>query len=233
MCTLTYVPLKSGKVITSNRDESPLRNASVLSPYISKTQEEYLIAEEPLQGGTNTAIGKNNRNTILLNGAFEPHDMTRKYGMSRGIVLLKSLDYQNAFAFADDFLFENIQPFTLVDFQDTSIREIRWDGEKLHKATFPIDEPHIWASAQMYLDKAQQDRKTWFEEILKLKNLNADKTLDFHFNGGNGDPENDMVMKRGNMVQTVSISQVSEYGNKKEIKHYDLVNDSETDYHFE
>lgn len=233
MCTLTYVPLNSGRVITSNRDESPLRNASVLSLYISKNQEEYFIAEEPLRGGTNTAIGENNRNTILLNGAFKPHDMAKKYGMSRGIVLLKSLDFQNAFAYADEFLFENIQPFTLVDFQDTAIREIRWDGVMLHKATFSVDEPHIWASAQMYLDKAQQDRRAWFEDLLKIENLDADKILDFHFNGGNGDLENDMVMKRGNMVQTVSISQVSELGNKKEIKHYDLVSDSETNYHFE
>ena len=232
MCTLTYVPLKSGRVITSNRDESPLRNASVLSPYISKTQEEYFIAEEPLRGGTNTAIGKNNRNTILLNGAFKPHDMTKTYGMSRGIVLLKSLDFQNAFAFADDFLFEKIQPFTLIDFQDTSIREIRWDGAKLHKAKFSVDEPHIWASAQMYLDKAQHDRKNWFERLLKSENLDAGKILDFHFNGGNGDPENDMVMKRLNLVQTVSISQVTEFENKKDISHYDLVNDSKTEYHF-
>ena len=233
MCTLSYVPLKTGRVITSNRDESPLRNASVLSQYISKTQEEYLIAEEPLRGGTNTAIGKNNRNTILLNGAFKPHDMTKKYGMSRGIVLLKSLDFQNAFAFANDFLFVNIQPFTMVDFQDTSILEIRWDGEKLYKATFSVDEPHIWASAQMYLAKAQEERRNWFEQLLKLENLDADKILDFHFNAGSGDLENDMVMKRGNFVQTVSISQVSELGNKKEIKHYDLVSDSETDYRFE
>ena len=233
MCTLSYVPLKSGRVITSNRDENPLRNASVLSPYISKTRDEYLIAEEPLRGGTNTAIGKNNRNTILLNGAFKPHDMTKTYGMSRGIVLLKSLDFQNAFGFAEAFSFDKIQPFTLVDFQDMAIREIRWDGEQLYKATFSVDEPHIWASAQMYLDKAQQDRKDWFEDLLKLENLDADRILDFHFKGGNGDIENDMVMKRGNMVQTVSISQVSELGDKKEIKHYDLVSDSETDYHLE
>lgn len=232
MCTLTYVPLKSGRVITSSRDESPLRNASLLSPYISKTQEEYFIAEEPLRGGTNTAIGKDSRNTILLNGAFKPHDMTKTYGMSRGIVLLKSLDFQNAFVYADDFLFEKIQPFTLVDFQDTAIREIRWDGEKLYRATYPVDEPHIWASAQMYLDKAQQDRKDWFKQLLKLENLDADKILDFHFNGGNGDLENDMVMNRMNLVQTVSITQVSELGNKKDILHCDLVGDSETEYHF-
>lgn len=233
MCTLTYVPLKSGRVITSNRDESPLRNASVLSPYISKTQEEYFIAEEPLRGGTNTAIGKNNRNAILLNGAFKPHDMTKKFGMSRGIVLLKSLDYPNVFAFADDFDFEKIQPFTLVDFQDDAIREIRWDEKKVHKNTFSVHEPHIWASAQMYLDRAQQDRKIWFKQVLESADLDAERILDFHFNGGNGDPENDMVMNRENLVQTVSISQVSELGAKKDIQHFDLVTDSETEYHFE
>jgi len=232
MCTLTYVPLESGRIITSNRDESPLRNANGLSPYISKKREEYLIAEEPLHGGTNTAIGKDYRNTILLNGAFKPHDMTKAYGLSRGIVLLTSLDYQNAFEFAYDFEFESIQPFTLVDFQMDAIREIRWDGKKLHKATFAVEEPHLWASAQMYLEKAQQDRLDWFRKLLRIENLDADKILDFHFNGGNGDPENDMVMNRGDFVQTVSISQVLEQSNKKEIKHFDLISDSERNYHF-
>ncbi len=92
MCTLTYVPLKNEKIITANRDESPSRNASLLSPYFSAGGQAFYIAEEPLRGGTNIALGQNGRHSVLLNGAFEPHNMHQTYGMSRGIVLLKSLD---------------------------------------------------------------------------------------------------------------------------------------------
>lgn len=231
MCTLTYIPFKDFRVITSNRDESPLRNATGLSEYYTANNEKYLIAKEPLQGGTNTAIGEKNRNTILLNGAFKPHDMNKRYGMSRGLVLLKCLDYKNAFDFANDFDFDTIQPFTLVDFYET-IREIRWDGEKIYQKEYSIHEPHLWASAQMYLQKAQQDRLEWFAQLLDDKNLTAQKVLDFHFYGGNGDPENDMVMNRRNIVQTISISQVLEFDDKKKVSHYDLVNDLTESYDF-
>ena len=232
MCTLTFVPLKSGNVITANRDESPLRNAAGLSPYISAAEREFLIAEEPLRGGTNIALGKENRYTVLLNGAFEPHDMSKKYGMSRGIVLLKSLDFNNAFLFADQFSFDNIQPFTLVDFSD-AIREIRWDGNKIYKADYSLGEPRIWASAQLYSKDAIKSREQWFEELLENKALQPKDILDFHTNAGNGDEANDLVMNRENLVRTVSITQVCEMVDKKKVLHRDLIARTENSYGFE
>lgn len=234
MCTLTYIPVKNGKIITANRDESPLRNASILSLYFSAHGQAFFIAEEPLRGGTNIALGQSGRHTVLLNGAFKPHDMHQTYGMSRGIVLLKSLDYKNAFDFADQFQFksENIQPFTLIDFSD-SIRELRWDGETIYKKEYSLDEPHIWASAQMYDQQAQENRLQWFGSLLNEKNITAKNILDFHFHGGNGDSENDLVMKRDNKVCTVSITQIAEIEDLKAIKHFDLMGDTRTEYTFD
>ncbi|NEN23301.1 hypothetical protein G3O08_07295 [Cryomorpha ignava] len=233
MCTLTYVPLKNEKIITANRDESPSRNASLLSPYFSAGGQAFYIAEEPLRGGTNIALGQNGRHSVLLNGAFEPHNMHQTYGMSRGIVLLKSLDCKNAFEFADQFQFkkENIQPFTLIDFSD-SIRELRWDGETIFKKEFSLDEPHIWASAQLYSPEVLENRLKWFRNLLDKENITAKEILDFHFQGGNGDPENDLVMNRGK-VCTVSITQVSEKEDQKAIVHFDLVRDGQTKYIFD
>ncbi len=233
MCTLTYIPLKHGRVITANRDESPKRNAGVLSPYYSAASHQFFIAEEPLRGGTNIAIGKDNRFSVLLNGAFVPHDMNREYGMSRGILLLKSLDSKNAFEFAEAFPFskEDIQPFTLVDIAD-SIRELRWDGEKVYKSEFSIHAPGIWASAQLYSAKSIENRKRWFADLLAKSNIDEKKILDFHFNAGNGDAENDLVMNRGNLVQTVSITQMSEVNNQKELRHFDLVGGTDAHYKF-
>lgn len=234
MCTLTYVPVKNGKIITANRDESPSRNACILSPYFSADGQAFFIAEEPLRGGTNIALGQNGRYSVLLNGAFEPHDIQQTYGMSRGIVLLKSLDFKNAFEFADQFKFkeENIQPFTLIDFSD-SIRELRWDGKTVFKKEFSLEEPHIWASAQMYSQQAQENRQQWFGTLLDKGNITAKKILDFHFHGGHGDSENDLVMNRGDKVCTVSITQISKIDDQSSIKHFDLISDTEMEYYFD
>lgn len=234
MCTLTYVPLKNGRIITANRDESPLRNAQLLSSYLSAGNQSYYIAAEPVHGGTNIALGQNGRYSVLLNGAFWPHDMSKTFGLSRGIVLLKSLDFRNVFEFADQFQFkeENIEPFTLIDFSD-SIRELRWDGETIFKKEYSLEKPHIWASAQMYSAEARENRLGWFEELLEKGNITAAKILDFHFHAGNGDPENDLVMNRGGVVCTVSITQVSERESFKAIKHFDLVSNTESDYNFD
>ncbi len=194
--------------------------------------QQFLIAEEPLRGGTNIALGKKNRYAVLLNGAFEPHDMSKKYGMSRGIVLLKSLDFENAFHFADQFSFEKIQPFTLIDFSD-AIREIRWDGNKIHKAKFSLNEPRVWASAQLYSKEAIKNREQWFAQLLEKKDLQPQDIRDFHFNAGNGDVANDLVMNRENLVRTVSITQVSEKIDEKKILHWDLIAQTENSYQFD
>ena len=234
MCTLTYIPVKNGKIITTNRDENPSRNASILSPYFSANGQAFFIAEEPLRGGTNIALGQTGRHSVLLNGAFKPHDMYKSYGMSRGLVLLKSLDFKNAFEFADQFEFkqENIQPFTLIDFSD-SIRELRWDGDTIFKKEYSLNEPHIWASAQLYSLEAQENRQKWFGNLIDKGNITPKEILDFHIHGGNGDSENDLVMNRGDKVCTVSITQISESEGQKVIKHFDLISDTQTGYKFD
>ena len=232
MCTLTFVPLESGPVITANRDESPLRNAHSLSSYYSALGEEYFIAEEPLRGGTNIAIGRNKRTAVLLNGAFHRHDMNKTYGLSRGIVVLKSLDDADLFAFADRFDFDSIQPFTLVHFADT-IQEIRWDGNTIHRIEFDTDRPRLWASAQMYTPEVIARRQQWFDAFLAKGELDPESIADFHLHAGDGDPANDLVMHRGGVVQTVSVTQVFTDNDSRKIRHWDLVEENELDYVFQ
>lgn len=222
MCTLTYIPIESGgKIITANRDESPLRSAHQLSKYRSNGNNTYYIAKEPRKGGTNIAIAVDGRVSVLLNGAFKPHKMGGDYVKSRGILLLESLDYENVFAFAENSFLNGIEPFTLVDFQDV-IREIRWDGKKVYKKSFKIGEPLIWASAQLYSEDVREKRKKWFSELLSNE-PNQDDVLEFHFHGGDGDPANDLVMNRSGLVQTVSITQLVKSGDDGLIQHFDLV----------
>lgn len=231
MCTLTYVPIENfGKVITTNRDESPVRNSSNLSSYFTNGGSEFLIAKEPLKGGTNFAVDKKNKTAVLLNGAFEPHEFGQIYKKSRGLVMLESLESQDLFDFARSYNFGGIEPFTLVHIDD-EIKEIRWDGNKLWREGFDPNIPKIWSSAQLYSAETIFKRRTWFESILFDK-ISEEELLNFHFTGGDGDLENDLVMNRNNLVQTVSISQVLRKPVENWVKHFNLISQEEQSISF-
>lgn len=206
MCTLTFVPLESGAVTTANRDESPLRKAAGLDLHKTKDGKAFYIAREPVHGGTNMAIGKNGTVAVLLNGAFYPHSHNPPYRLSRGLLLLQSLERKDLKAFVEDFDFSDIEPFTLV-FLHRKVEEVRWDGQEAHYAEFDVNQPKLWASAQLYSKAVRAKRQRWFREVLKSPEITADELLNFHFNGGDGDLENDLVMNRGGLVQTVSVTQ--------------------------
>lgn len=227
MCTLTYIPDHNKNIITANRDENPLRNASGLSPITNKKGNEFLITREPVFGGTNLAIDLDGAVTTLLNGAFGPHLPRGNYRMSRGIMVLESLEFEDLFHFSQEFDFKNIEPFTLARFSDI-IQEIRWDGKDITALTHDPEIPHIWASAQLYSDVVIQKRKEWFQRFLNTyESPGPDETFDFHRLAGDGDSENDLVMNRGNMVRTVSITQVSREGGIKSIRHMNMLDGSD------
>ncbi len=227
MCTLSFIPLQTGNVITANRDENPLRNATGLSPFRNRKDKEYLIAREPVFGGTNLAIELNGSLTTLLNGAFGQHSPEGEYRMSRGIMVLESLDFDDLFHFSREFDFEHIEPFTLVRFSDV-IQEIRWDGNDITPSTHDLLTPHIWASPQLYAADAIEKRKVWFERFMKRNGTpGPDDIFDFHILAGDGDIKNDLVMNRDNMVRTVSITQVSTKTGIQNIRHFNLLEGSD------
>jgi len=227
MCTVTFLPLDGAAAITANRDETPLRAASGLSPHLNTDRRVYHIAKEPLHGGTNMAIGEDGTVYVLLNGAFEAHPFGKNYAVSRGIMVLECLNYGSLAAFVQSFDFSDTEPFTLLRFGDR-IEEIRWDGSELHEASFPLDQPKIWASAQLYSPEAIQNRQEWFADLLK-NNPGPEEVFQFHQTGGNGDPGNDMVMNRGGLVQTVSVTGVVADTREVAIHHLDLVSGSQQD----
>ena len=147
------------------------------------------------------------------------------YRESRGIILLNSLEVGDIFEYFDEDLLSDIDPFTLVDFQ-SSIREIRWDGKTVFRKEYSNKEPHIWASAQLYSPEVIQKRENWFSEVIS-GNTDEESIMNFHKNGGDGDSENDLVMNRGNMVRTVSITQFVHSPKIQSIKHLNLIDNEE------
>jgi hypothetical protein len=188
------------------------------------------MAKEPVHGGTNLAVGSSRKAVVLLNGAFEPHPFGGVYRRSRGLMVLDFLDFSDIEAFADSYNFDGIEPFTLVAFEG-SIGELRWDGTNLHRAKFNPGSPHIWASAQLYTPAAREKRKVWFEDLLVQRSEEIDPAVifDFHLRGGDGDPENDMVMNRFDLVRTVSISQLSSNRDTATLRHLNLLTERESE----
>ena len=114
MCTVTYLPLKDNNfILTSNRDETPLRKATSPNTYL-ENGIELTYPKDELAGGTWIGTSNKNRLVCLLNGAFVNHSRNKYYKMSRGIIVKNILSTKDAVGFINEFDFIEIEPFTLI-----------------------------------------------------------------------------------------------------------------------
>lgn len=222
MCTLTFLPIdKKRFIITSNRDESVLRKTELPKIKIIK-EKKVLFPKDKQAGGSWFATADNGWTVCLLNGAFEKHISNPPYRKSRGLVLLDVFSFDAIKDFLNDCDLSGIEPFTMIMFDASPpnplqsrgekkifITELRWDGEKKFIAHIDSAKPNIWASASLYSSSVIEKRKKWFAEWLaKNKKFTVDSIRQFHHFGGEGDIANDVKMKRGDILMTVSISSV-------------------------
>jgi uncharacterized protein with NRDE domain len=227
MCTATYIPLQNDKIIlTSNRDERAAR--PTLHPAIYKSGANSLIyPKDEEAGGTWIAASDKGIICFLLNGAFKPHKRILPYIKSRGLVLLDSFNYSGDKQFYSEYLFNKIEPFTLViiDYFKKSLSEIRWDGKRKYYKKLDYGKPYIWSSASLYSKQVIEARKKLFNIwITDNNNLNRNQLLNFHTFKHFSDIENDFIMQRGDFLKTVSITQVEIYNRMMEMYYNDLVN---------
>ncbi|MEO8149392.1 MAG: NRDE family protein [Bacteroidia bacterium] len=212
MCTVTFIPInKNSFVLTQNRDEHYSRPSALLPEIYEVNGKKLLFPKDTTGGGTWIATSYE-RITCLLNGAFKPHIFMPPYRKSRGLIVLDSFGFDSMEDFSKQYDFENIEPFTMivVDFNDEQqLAEIRWDGRKIFFKELSSDNYHIWSSASLYDDEMHQLRVKWFDEWLKnkIKKLPED-ILRFHHEAGDGDLRTNVLMNRGNIISTVSISSI-------------------------
>lgn len=99
MCTVTYLPLRNKNfILTSNRDETPLRKTIPPKMYI-ENGVELTYPKDELSGGTWIGTSNRNRLVCLLNGGFKKHIRNTYYKMSRGIVVKNILSAEDAISF--------------------------------------------------------------------------------------------------------------------------------------
>lgn len=164
MCTVAFMPYNNKFYFASLRDESPKRQQA-LPPTIYSVDGIEVVA--PLDGqASGTWVGTNafGNIVILLNGAFKNHVRTNNYRLSRGIIVKELLQKKKPVLVWQKMDLHNIEPFTLVVWQQQKLYELVWDGLQKHWQPLPTTQPHIWSSSTLYNANAKQQRKAVFQQ---------------------------------------------------------------------
>lgn len=226
MCTLTFLPINNGLVLTSNRDEIQSRE-TLLPTFYQHAGRDLIYPKDTLAGGTWIATDGNRRIACLLNGAFEKHTRKDVYAKSRGKILLEAFDYNDHNSFASAVNVEGVEPFTLilVDFSGNfALTEIRWDEKKLHVTELDWTKVHIWSSASLYSKEYRDARERWFSDWLLKHNDEEDYGIwNFHTSRHTEEKESDIVMERDNGVKTVSVTQLQIRKDSHVMYHQDIL----------
>lgn len=224
MCTVTYVPLANDHFFfTTNRDEAPGRSPQTLHrDTLGRTTA--VFPRDKGAGGTWIAVSADGRLACVINGAFEAHRHQPPYRRSRGLMALDFFHFTDAEQFARRYTFTGMEPFTLVIINQGQLLDLRWDGRRLHRRDFARDAYHIWSSPKLYPREIRRKREQWFAEWQsRHPHPGIEDVRHFHAQAGEGDPHNDVVMNRNNVVRTVSTTLIDASPQAWNMYHHELL----------
>lgn len=224
MCTVSFVPSHSKFIITSNRDEKLLRPSAIEPKNYLINNKNITFPKDPKAGGTWYAITQEGTVLVLLNGAQEKHQVKLSYRRSRGLIVLDVISSNSAINEWKTIDLDNIEPFTLVLFQELKLYQLQWNG--IEKSTLNLDNSknHIWSSATLYPREIRENRANWFHNFLETKtNIDQTEMYNFHRYTENDNQENGLIINRNNEMMTLSITQSVVENNKITLNHYDLI----------
>jgi len=227
MCTVSFLPIEDGFILTSNRDEVKSRQAIFPKTYSSKSGA-VSFPQDPKSGGTWIA-GCATKMICLLNGGLKKHKHSPPYRHSRGKVVLDAFDYSSFSDFRATYNFDNIEPHTLVmiDYEnDLEVVELKWDGVEKHISIKNKKETHIWSSVTLYPDEIVLKRELWFKEWVSKNKFTVAAVKNFHKTGGSGDVKNDLLMKRTDDLKTISVTSFKYQGHTTNMIYEDLISES-------
>jgi len=237
MCSVTYLPLPNNNfILTANRDVSVNRKPATFPTIIETSKGNICFPEDGEAGGTWIGTSELGRAVVLLNGGFENHLSQPTYAKSRGIIVREILGISNAWAYLQDAVLTNIEPFTLLimDWQiDFQLWEFVWDGERKYFKELDKNQPIIYSSSTLYNAPMRQKREGWFNDWLQQNpTYEQADILDFHESAGEGNPHESLLLNRGYM-KTVSVTSIQKQGNLGTILYHDTILDSFSYQYFE
>jgi len=226
MCTVTFLPVRGGYILTSSRDELISRKTLPPKSYDHLGQSIHYPKDEKGRG-TWFAASDSGMIACLLNGAFKNHVKKDTYLKSRGQILLESFQFDRAASFHEDIDLEGVEPFTILFIKNLlqiDFHELRWDGKKKYFKKVNPSIPHIWSSITLYSHSTQKLRRSWFYQWIKKYGEYPDFNIfRFHTTRHSNNLENDILMSRSSGMQTISLSQFRLKNNKGSFTYLDLL----------
>lgn len=228
MCTVTYLPLSDGCLITSNRDEALHRDRAEHPTTAFYKDHPLLFPRDPKGQGSWIASSQTS-STCLFNGAFEAHIPKPPYRHSRGLIPLEVLTHDCLDAFVEQYPLDGIEPFSIVVYRPSVLQELKWDGAKAHVIEHASDEPHIWASATLYNAEVRAQRRKNFENWLSTDpEFTPEAIIHFHTQASN-DRVNGLLIARDSGLHTVSVTSMKHtHGAPTEMRYRDLLTQEES-----
>ena len=224
MCTVSFVQTNDTIIITSNRDEKTLRPSAIPPRSYIVNGKNLIFPKDPKAGGTWFVANAYGVILVLLNGADEKHEVLLPYRKSRGLIVLDMISSLSPKDFWSEIDLENIEPFTLVLFQDDALFQLRWNGKQKETITLDVNKNHIWSSATLYSSLIQEKRDEWFHTFMDQNpEISESKMHDFHRYTEEENDENGLVINRNDEMKTLSITQAVVKEKKVRILHYDLI----------
>ncbi|TDD95563.1 NRDE family protein [Flavobacterium cellulosilyticum] len=224
MCTVSFVTSNGKTIISSNRDEAIHRPIAIEPRNYLINNKNVIFPKDPKAGGTWFAVDEKGTVLVLLNGANEKHHHQPPYRKSRGLIVLDMIGSKSPIQFWHEINLIDIEPFTIVLFQNGALFQLRWDGVNKESTQLDIKKNHVWSSTTLYQKDIRESRSEWFYAFLESNpNASEKEMLYFHRYTEEGNQENGLVINRNEELKTLSITQSILEKNKATILHYDLI----------
>ncbi|MFV8374578.1 NRDE family protein [Flavobacterium sp. LB1P71] len=224
MCTVSFVHVHDRIIITSNRDEKIIRPSAIPPRDYTINGKNVIFPKDPKAGGTWFVVDANGTVLVLLNGADEKHRVVLPYRKSRGLIVLEIISSLSPKDFWNEIDLENMEPFTLVLFQNKELFQLRWNGNQKKMTLLDSHKNHIWSSSTLYPAVIREKRTNWFYTFLDANpEISETEMLHFHRYTEDKNQENGLVINRNDEMKTLSITQSVIEKNKVAILHCDLI----------
>jgi uncharacterized protein with NRDE domain len=228
MCTVSFVCANDKIIITSNRDEKVIRLSAIPPKNYTLNGKNIIYPKDPKAGGTWYVVDENGTVLVLLNGADEKHEVKLPYRKSRGQIVLEMISSISPKEFWKEIDLDNIEPFTLVLFQDNRLFQLRWNGVEKSTVDLEIDKNYVWSSSTLYSKSIREQRASWFYSFLDANpEITEEEMLHFHRYTETDNNEHGLVINRNDELKTLSITQSVIEKNKVMMRHLDLIADKE------
>lgn len=234
MCTVTYLPLNKGAIITSNRDEKVSRGLALPPKFYHINQCQIAFPKDSKAGGSWFVTNKFGITGVLLNGAFNKHTPENTYKLSRGLVLLDLFQFDSPSEAIKKYNLKGIENFTIIIWEARKLWEFRWDGELLYEMQLDEKESHIWSSVTLYDKEKTKKRHDWFYNWLNTENeISQYNILDFHSSTRTDNKEYGLLRLKENDLKTTSCTSIVLEEKKATLLHRDLIQNIESSLEYD